>query len=267
MNYELFELGIRLSVRFLDSVITVNKFPTDNIYDWAIKNRPVGLGIMSLADYFLEKKITYGSKDSFDELEKVMKFIKEIAEDESIIMGQELGVPEACKNLPIPRRNVTVITIAPTGTISLLAGCNSGIEPFFSEITTRTDKTGTYEIMTDNDQDYFRCAVSSNGSKEVTWEEHVRMQASAQKYVDSAVSKTINFPNHIHKETIGNAFILAWQLGCKGITVYRNGSRKLEVLSPKNLKKDKCPLCGEDVVKYDGCKKCVNCDWSLCEVG
>jgi len=223
---------------------------------------------MGLADYYLKRKIAYGSDKALEELEFILSFMKGVAEDESIHLGEERGVPKRCKKLPIRRRNITLLSIAPTGTISLIADCNSGIEPIFSEITIRDDKTGKYVF--DNgysSMDYFRCAVSSNGAKEVTWEEHVRTQASAQKFVDSGVSKTINFPHNTHKDTIAKAFILAWELGCKGITIYRNGSRDIEVLSPKNLRRDLCPVCESFVIKESGCTKCSNCDWSICEVG
>jgi len=128
--------------------------------------------------------------------------------------------------------------------------------------------TGTYQIFhPDCETDYFRCAVSSNGAQEVTWKEHILVQTQIQKYVDSGVSKTINFPNKTHRETIGDAFILAWKLKAKGITVYRNGSREKEVLSPKNIKKDKCPVCDADLIKEAGCKHCSKCDFSVCEIG
>jgi ribonucleoside-diphosphate reductase alpha chain len=224
---------------------------------------------MGFADYLLRKEIAYGSDESLSELEFIVSFIYKIAEDESIKLGEELGVPKNCQALPIPRRNITLISIAPTGTISLLADCNSSIEPIFSEITIRNDRTGNYQFANDlSNTPYFRCAVSANGAKEVTWEEHIKVQAAAQKWVDSGVSKTINFPTHTHRDTVANSFMLAWKLGCKGITVYRNNSRKVEVLSPKNLKKDKCPACGKDIIKESGCTKCtdINCGWSLCSV-
>ncbi len=222
---------------------------------------------MGLANYYMAREIAYGSSKALSELDEILKFMYETAKNESEIMGEEFGVPEWCQKLPEPRRNITLVSIAPTGTISLLAGCNSGIEPFFSEITERRDKTGEYIIDVPSDKEYFRCAVSSNGAKEVTWKEHIDTQAVTQKWSDSGVSKTINFPNHTQKETIAKAYVLAWKLGCKGITVYRNGSRNVEVLSPKNLSKNKCPMCGEDTVKFDGCTKCSKCDWSICTVG
>lgn len=266
-NFELFEKAVRLSARFLDSVIEVNAYPTEEIAEVSKKSRPIGNGLMGLADFFMKKKVAYGSKESLEEFEKVAKVLYDVTKDESEKMGEEFGVPEWCQSLPEPRRNITVVTFAPTGTLSLLARCNSGIEPFFSEITERRDKTGEYIIDTPSEESYFRCAVSTNGEKEVTWEEHVAMQSVAQKHSDSGVSKTINFPNKTHKETIGKAFIMAWKNNCKGITVYRNGSREIEVLSPKNVDKNKCPVCGEPTVKFDGCTNCTKCDWSLCSIG
>lgn len=266
-QWELFEKAIRLSVRFLDCVIDVNEFPTKEIEEMAKNCRQIGLGIMGEANLFMAKEIAYGSKESVEELESVMKFMYETAKNESEIMGKELDVPKFCKKLPEPRRNITLISIAPTGSISLIAGCNSGIEPFFSEITERKDKTGEYTIDVFSDKEWFRCSVSSSGEKEVTWEEHIAIQASAQKWCDSGISKTINFPQHTRKETIGKAYMMAWKMGCKGITVYRNGSRSIEVLSPKNITRDRCPVCGEQTVKYDGCKKCTKCEWSICAVG
>jgi len=269
MDWELMEKAVRLSVRFLDKVITVNTFPTKEITDWAAANRPVGTGIMGYADYLLKRGIAYGSQKSLVELESIMGFIYTVAEDESVKLGKELGVPEACQVLPVKRRNVTLLSIAPTGTISLLAGCSSGIEPIFSELMVRTDNTGTYNIHHPMfEQEHFRCAVSANGAKEVTWEEHIAVQNAAQRFVDSGVSKTINCANGTRRETVAKMFMEAWKTPyIKGLTVYRNGSRQVEVLQPKNIKKDKCPVCDGNLVKEGGCTHCENCDFSLCEIG
>lgn len=267
IDYSLLEKAVRLSVNFLDSVIDVNAFPLPEIEAVSKASRQIGLGVMGVADLFMAMKVAYGSTQSLELLDGILRFINETATDESIKMGERFGVPEWCQKLPVPRRNITRITFAPTGTIAIIADCNSGIEPFFSELTERTDKTGTYTIASPSQESHFRCAVSATGEKEVTWEEHINMQAVAQKYSDSGVSKTINFPKLTHRDTIAKAFLKAWSMGCKGITVYRNGSREVEVLSPKNLAKDKCPVCGEDTIKYDGCTKCTKCDWSICTVG
>lgn len=219
---------------------------------------------MGLADYYLMREIAYGSPQSLSELEFIINFIYGIAEDESITIGEEKGIPKNCQLLPKPRRNITLLSIAPTGTISLIAGCNSGIEPIFSEITIRNDKTGNYSFINDAARrPYFRCAVSANGAMEVTWEEHVRIQAAAQRFVDAGVSKTINFPTHTHRETFAKAIMEAWKLGCKGLTMYRDKSRAVQVLTPQSIKKDKCPICNEEIIKIDKIKKCTKCEWSL----
>lgn len=260
MDWNKLSLSVRLAVRFLDKVVYKTSYPTKDIEQWSIENAPIGLGIMGYADYLLMRKIAYGSSQALDELKAIMKFIYDEAEKESIILGEKLGVPLMCQKLKIPRRNITLLTIAPTGTISIIAGCSSGIEPIFSEITIRNDKTGTYTFENNlADKDYFRCAVSSNGAREVTWEEHIDTLVAAQEFVDSGVSKTINFPTHTHKETMAKATIKAWKDGAKGVAMYRNGSRKIEVLSPKNLKKDKCPVCGNDLQIIDNKKKCIVC--------
>jgi len=267
LNLEKLEVATRLAVRFLDSVIDATSWPTLSIKQWAEQNRPIGLGIMGLADYYLLRGVTYGTEQSLEELSFILAYIKAIAEDESITMGEELGVPAACDMLPVPRRNITLMTVAPTGTISLIAGSSSGIEPIFSEITIRNDKTGTYEMNhISQESPHFRCAVSANGAKEVTIDEHLAIQNTAQKFVDAGVSKTINAPTNTTKAQVFDAFLQAWKLPyIKGITLYRNGSRGVQVLTPKNLKKDLCPLCGENLIIQAGCKKCSKCSFKLCE--
>jgi len=269
IDWDKLATAVKVGVRFLDSVIDISAFPTDDITQWVKDNRPVGLGYMGFADLLLEMGVAYGSPKSLEVASEVGEFIKTVAENESCRLGSEMGVPSACLNLPIPRRNVTVVSIAPTGTISLIAGCSNGVEPIFSEFTIRSDKTGTYKIEHKNSHDpYFRCAVSGNGGIEVTWQEHVLMQNEVQKHVDSGVSKTINFPNSATKEEVESAFMMAYDLGAvKGMTVYRNGSRQVEVLSPKMINKEKkCPECGGTLVKEGGCTHCDKCEYSFCEV-
>lgn len=261
IDWELLEIAVRNGVRFLDAVIDKSSFPTPEIDKWAKEHRAIGLGIMGYADMLLMKEMAYGSDEANELVSKILEFIYEIAQEESISLGKEVGVSELCKKLPAPRRNVTLTTVAPTGTVSLIAGCSSGIEPIFSEITIRNDKTGTYTFENDlANKPYFRCAVSSNGAQEVTWEEHINTLSACQKHIDSGVSKTVNFPTGTHRETIGKAVFKAWRDGCKGLAVYRNGSRKVEVLTPKNLKKEKCPICGEDLVEIDGKHRCLKCN-------
>lgn len=269
-DWELFEIAIRMSIRFLDSVIDVNSFPTKEIEESSRKYRQIGLGIMGFADMCMKQEIAYGSENANQSLGEIGNFLYSTAKNESESLGEEKGIPEYCQNLPVPRRNMTLLTVAPTGTISILAGCNNGIEPFFSEITQRKDKTGEYVLdLEGSSLPYFRCSVPKDGEKwkEVTWEEHVLTQTTIQKHVDSGVSKTINFPQGTHRDTIGKAFMMAWKEGAKGITVYRNGSRDVEVLSPKNVSKNLCPACKAPTIKYDGCTKCSECEWEMCVVG
>lgn len=259
------ETAVRLGVRFLNEVITKTAYPIEKIKNWSMDNMPIGLGIMGFADYLLHKEIAYGSDESLKEIEFIMKFIYDIAEDESIILGEKLGIPINNQKLPVQRRNVTLTTIAPTGTISIIAGCSSGIEPIFSEIVIRNDKTGSYKFVNNlASKPYFRCAVSANGAPEVTWMEHLQMLNSAQRFVDSGVSKTINCPHGTHKDTIAEIFKTAWELPyIKGLTVYRNGSRKVEVLTPQALKKDQCPSCKSDLERDGSTRKCKNCGFSI----
>ena len=263
-DYEKLELACRLGTRFLDKVIDRSSYPTEEISKWVKNNRPIGLGIFGFADYCLMKQIAYGSDESIKELDLILSKIYSWAKDESEKLGKEIGVPKECKKLPEPRRNITLVTVAPTGTVSLIGGASSGIEPVFSEIVVRNDKTGTY-IFEEKlaDKPYFRCAVSANGATEVTWEEHVKVLATAQKNVDSGVAKTINFPNHTHRDTFYKAVFMAWEMGCKGIAMYRNGSRKLEVLTPKNIKKDLCLNCNTPLVNINNIKTCPSCGWKL----
>lgn len=265
LNVDLFEKAIRLSVRFLDEVLDKSAYPTKEIEEWVVKNRAIGIGVMGVADYFLMKEMAYGSDESVEELEKILTILNDVSEDESEKIGIEKGFPYYCQMLPKPRRNITTTTVAPTGTISLIGGCSSGIEPIFSEITIRNDKTGSYRFENDlANKPYFRCAVASNGATEVSWEEHIKILAAAQRHIHSGVSKTTNFPTHTHRETIAKAFILAWKSGVKGLAVYRNGSRKVEVLSPRNVKKNICPKCSSELLTFDGHKKCSNkeCEYS-----
>jgi len=269
IDWNKLEIAVRVAARFLDAVIDAGTFPTRDIAEWVKSNRPTGLGVMGAADLLLSMGVAYGSEESLSIIGDVMKFISDVADRESEEMGREMGIPEACLSLPVPRRNITTTSIAPTGTISLIAGCSNGIEPIFSEFTMREDKTGTYKIYHPMaHQPHFRCAVTGNGGVEVTWQEHVQMQNVVQNHVNSGVSKTINFPNSATKEDVASAFMMAYDLGSvKGMTVYRNGSRNQEVLSPKKINKDKrCPECGGNLVKEGGCTHCDSCEYSFCEV-
>ena len=219
--------AIETSVQFLDNVIGINQFPTPEFAKWAKENRPVGLGIMGWADLLLKMKIAYGSDESLKLAQKLGRFMQQTSHDKSVELGKERGTPKACKYDELEhRRNVTTLSIAPTGTISLLAGCSSAIEPVYSAVIHRYDNTGAKEIRHSHaNRSWFRSAA------DLSWEEHVNMQAAFQPYIDSAISKTINFSNEATIEDVRNAYLLAWERGCKGITVYRDGCKTTQVLN------------------------------------
>ena len=234
LNWIELEKAIAASIQFLDNTIDINNFPTPDFESWTKNNRPVGLGIMGFADLLLKMGIAYGSKESLTFANKLMEFFKMISHDTSVRLGKIRGTPTACNYPELDyRRNVTTLSIAPTGSISLLAGCSSSTEPVFSPKIYRYDNTGAHEFEHESaNESWFRCALDNSGKyTEVTWEEHVRMQAAFQSHCDSGVSKTINMKNSATKEDVFNAYILAWKLGCKGITVYRDGCKTTQVLN------------------------------------
>lgn len=238
-DWERLARTIVAAVRFLDDVIDVNRYPLPQIEKMTKSNRRIGLGVMGWADLLIKLKIKYDSQTALNLAEKTASFLKKTAENESRKLAEERGNFQnisksvySGKNM----RNATVFTIAPTGTISRLAGCSSSIEPVFAfEFTSRIidreikDVHPLYfEWKEQHPQkqppDHF---VSAH---DIAPEWHIKMQAAFQKYVDNSVSKTINFPNAARIEDIEKAYLLAYDLNTKGITVYRDGCRKEQVL-------------------------------------
>lgn len=272
IDYDLLRDTVRKAVRFLDNVIDVNKYPLKQIEEMTKSNRKIGLGVMGFADMLLLLEIPYNSERALEVAENVMRFIR----DEGRKMSQELA--EIRGEFPNFKgsiydtngkkmRNATITTIAPTGTISMIAGASSGIEPlfaisyiknvldgtqliecnqFFIEIAKRENfysdklierisKTGRVCDIPEVPERWRRIFVTAH---EITPEWHVRMQAAFQKYTDNAVSKTVNFPRHATKEDVAKVYLLAYKLGCKGVTVYRDGSREEQVLNINNVNKE-----------------------------
>jgi len=252
---------VALGVRFLDNVVTLNKYPTKDIEELCLANRKIGLGVMGWADMLLSLKIKYDSQKALDLARELMRFIRKHAEESSGKLGKEKGVfPNYHKsNLKKKRRNATVLSIAPTGSISLIAGVSSGIEPLFA-ISYVREAFGGVQLFEFNQQfeqlARYRGFYSSGllqtiarrgsvqGMKEVPkdvqvlfvsaldipLEWHVKMQAAFQAEVDNAVSKTINLPHNASIGDVKRAYMLAWKEKCKGITVYRYGSKEKQVL-------------------------------------
>lgn len=259
------ERVVNESVHFLDNVVEVNQFPVDKIREMVSKTRRIGLGVMGFADMLFKMGIRYDSEEGLVWAEKVMKFINEKAHEASIKLAESRGVFPAW-NVSVfagtenKLRNMAITTIAPTGTISMLADASSGIEPAFSlgyqkntvegktlymmnpifkkyledkglysdELVDKVVKNGgKLEGLTefsDEVKNIFRTAL------EISPEWHVKVQAAFQKYTDNAVSKTINFPKEATVEEVRTAYRLAYGLGTKGITIYRSGSREKEVI-------------------------------------
>ena len=261
--------SVKQSVRFLDDVIEASRYPTPEIDAMARGNRKIGLGVMGFADLLVRLRVRYGSPESFEVAEEVMKFVWEEAWDASRLLAIERGPFPNIKGSvfdrqgALPVRNATVTTIAPTGTLSIIAGCSSGIEPFFSLSYTRQVLNGeripevnplVAEVAKEEGFysegliEHIAAGGAMSERKEVPErirdvfvtafdipaEAHIKMQAAFQKHTDNAVSKTINLPPEASVSDVRKAFLLAWKLGCKGITVYRSGTRAGQVLTCRN---------------------------------
>lgn len=261
IDWEKFERTIPTAVKFLDNVIDVNKYPLFEIEKITLANRKIGLGVMGFADMLVQLGIPYDSEEALRTGEEIMRFLEEKSHAASERLAQVRGAfPNFESSIyKKPIRNATVTTIAPTGTISIIAGCSSGIEPLFAvsfvrnvlegtkllevnpyfeavakergfyseELMMKIAKQGTLAGIDEVPQDVKRVFVTAF---DIAPQWHVRMQAAFQKYCDNAVSKTINFPQDVDIKEVEKAYMLAYELKCKGITVYRYGSKTEQVL-------------------------------------
>jgi ribonucleoside-diphosphate reductase alpha chain len=268
---------VRLATHFLDNVIDANQFPLPEIHDLAHRIRRIGLGVMGFADLLIGVGIPYDSEDGVEVGRRIMEFLDEEAKKESEHLAANRGVfpewersiwgpdascaraPNGDRIRPMRRlRNCNVDTVAPTGTISIIAGCASGIEPLFAVAFMR-NQAGV--MMPDVNEDFLAVArergfysddlikrIAEEGhihfpevpqdvqrvfvtAHDITPEWHVRMQAAFQEFTDSAISKTTNFPHDATADDVRQIYELAFRLNCKGVTVYRDGSRDNQVLS------------------------------------
>ncbi len=254
-DYELLERTAATATRFLDSVIDVNHYPLPEISEAVRHTRKIGLGVMGWADLLFRLRIPYDSDRALELAEKIMSVIRETAYRTSAELGREKGIPEALKHLG--RRNATLTCIAPTGTIALLADCSSGIEPLFAleHTRVRTQVDGTKVVMRQVNR-YYAEALKEGlpegviksvfvTSHDVAPLSHVRTQGVFQKYTDLAVSKTVNLPHDSSVKDVLDSYVLAWKLGCKGITIYRDGSKSMQVLYRKEEHKKVQPEADE----------------------
>jgi len=234
VDFERLKEVTRLAVRFLDDVISVNHYPIPEIEEMALKTRPIGLGVMGFADLLIKLQVRYGDLQSQELAQAVMTAIDEAATAESTALGEEKGIPMDGLG---GRRNGTLTSIAPTGTLSLIADCSSGIEPHFSLAYKKACLEGELEILPKVVREY----VAAHGGEgdlpewfvtalEVPLQNHIDIQAAFQSAVDTGVSKTVNCPETTSTEKISKALFYAWDAGCKGVTLYRDGSRKEQAL-------------------------------------
>lgn len=266
IDYEGLKDLIWWSVRFLDNTIDMSKYPLPEI-DMMVKgNRKIGLGIMGFADMLYQLQVPYDSEKALELAEELMGFIQQESHEASRNLAEERGVfPNFDRSVFKGRdkqtyRNATITTIAPTGTLSILAGCSSGIEPLFAlsfvrhvmdndelaevnpyfervarergfysrELMDRIARKGSIREMREIPKDVREVFVTAH---DVTPEWHIRMQTAFQKYTDNAVSKTVNLPKDATTDDVLKVYNLAYKLGCKGVTIYRDGSKENQVLS------------------------------------
>ena len=264
---------VELATRFLDNVIEVNKYPIPQIAEMTRANRKIGLGVMGWADLLILLGLPYDSDEAVELGEKLMKFITDKARATSRELAKERGAFPNFKGSVYdgkgkggPVRNATCTTIAPTGTISIIANCSSGIEPLFAvsyirqvldndklvevhplfekiarergfyskELMQKIAEHGTVQDLDEIPDDIRRVFVTSH---DITPEDHIRMQAAFQEHTDNAVSKTVNFRHDATRDEVAQVYRLAYQLDCKGVTIYRDGSRDMQVLSVGKEKK------------------------------
>jgi len=270
IDFEKLKVTVKAGIHFLDNVIDVNRYPMPEIEAITRANRRIGLGVMGFADMLIMLGIPYYSEEAIKTAEDVMSFIQTISKEASQELAKERGgFPNFEKSeyyssgSPL-MRNATTTTVAPTGTLSIIAGCSSGIEPLYAVSFIR-DVLDDVKLLEVNplfkkmaiqrgiyNDDLISAISASESIQDIpvipedmrklfqtafdippSW--HVRMQAAFQKYVDNAVSKTINLPHDATREDVEEAYLEAYRLGCKGVTVFRTGSRRKQVLSCVNV--------------------------------
>jgi ribonucleoside-diphosphate reductase alpha chain len=287
IDWDKLKVTVRNTVQFLDDVVDANKYPLKETERITLGNRKVGLGVMGFADMLIKLGIPYNSEQALKLGEELMKFIELEAHKKSVELGEERGsFPNFGESIWKDHygafRNATVTTIAPTGSISIIVGCSSGIEPLFAISFMRNVLSGTrlfetnplFEFMAKKRGFYSAKLleeIARTGSVQkiggvpedvkrlfvtaldIEPEWHVRMQAVFQKYTDNAVSKTVNLPTGASVEDVRRIYELAWKLKCKGVTVFRYGSKPEQVLYIGEVKTEKGKFVTAESEYAGGC--------------
>ena len=256
------------SVRFLDNVIDTTPHVLDEIREWQASERRIGLGTMGLGEMLLTLKLRYGSPESLEFVDELYKFIAVEAYRASVHLAMEKGpfprfdrdaflASGFMKNMPeeIRRmvwkhgiRNVALLTQAPTGSIGTMVGTSTGIEPFYSWEYFRKGRFGKFREEVAPVKEWRRQNPGASlpeyfvTAMDLTPEEHIAVQAAVQRWVDASISKTVNAPSWFSVEDTKKAYEQAYELGCKGLTVYRDGSRKEQVLSIEEMEEEEGEL-------------------------
>jgi ribonucleoside-diphosphate reductase alpha chain len=300
VDYDRLAIVVAHAVHFLDNALDANVYPVEAVRHVTLGNRKIGLGIMGFADLLVDLRIPYASDGAVSLAEELMSFIQQHAKTASANLARSrspfptFGKSRFAASSTAPLRNACVTSIAPTGTISLLADCSSGIEPFFA-LSYRREVIGSTKtidvhpslvrLLSTELRDDLKPVlqrVRATGrldstlvppqfadlfatAHEISPEWHVRMQATFQRHTDTAVSKTINLRNEVSPEVIAAAYQLAFETGCKGVTVFRDGCKTRQVLR-SGLGSGSCPECGEPLVMQGGCQTCASCGYSVCTI-
>ncbi|UCB46703.1 MAG: vitamin B12-dependent ribonucleotide reductase, partial [Spirochaetota bacterium] len=272
IDYERLKYTVHAAIHFLDNVIDMSVFPLKQIEKLVQGNRKIGLGVMGFSDMLIKLGIPYNSEDAYNTGGKLIKFVKDEADKASMMLAEERRVfPNWSRsiyaNTKLKFRNATRTTIAPTGTISIIAGCSSGIEPLFAVSFVRNvldnnelPETNPLFLEIAEQEGFYSDNIireiaqtgSTKGIKGIPAQiqnlfvtahdieplDHIKMQATFQKYIDNAVSKTVNFHNSATVEDVSKVYLESFKLKCKGITVYRDGSRDVQVLTKGKDKKE-----------------------------
>ena len=292
---------VKLAVRFLDNVVDANDYAVPAIKHMTKSTRKIGLGVMGFADLLIQLGIEYDSDRGVETGSEIMKFINDSANLASLYLGAQRGTFPAWEDSDYPihenYRNACRLTVAPTGTISMLADTSNGIEPTFALVWKKQNildgKTlyyvnkyfeadakefgfysedlmdyladgGNLQDRKDVDDSFKALYVTAS---DISHEAHIRMQSAFQEYCDSGISKTINLSPEATEEDVWDSYMMAWESGCKGITVYRAGSRQKEVLVTGHAPASSFVCCDSPlVIMTDGCETCKSCGWSACAV-